>query len=327
MTSWQLKTPVIFMVFKRPDTTEKVFEVIRQAKPPKLLVIADGARSHKVGELEKCAAVRSIIDRVDWECKVFKNYADANMGCKHRISSGLDWAFSLVEEAIILEDDCLPHPTFFRFCEEILEKYRNTEPVMMVCGTNILGEWKSDHQSYCFSHYSTCWGWATWRRAWQHYDIDMRLWLKPEGKEKIQKILGDRKHYKTWEEIFNSAYTDEIDTWAIRWLLTRWMNSGLSVIPAINLISNIGFGEESSHTTDSTSEVSNLTTQTISFPLKDPSAGLMSDRDYSDAFYQKMFLKKTSIKRFLRRSRKFILNRLRTVVNGSKTATTTISKI
>jgi hypothetical protein len=310
MTNWQLKTPVIFIVFKRPDTTAKVFEVIRQMKPPKLLLIADAARPQKPGEAESCAAVRDIIEQVDWECEVFKNYADTNMGCKHRISSGLNWAFSLVEEAIILEDDCLPHPTFFRFCEEVLEKYRTVDPVMMVCGTNILNEWKSGQQSYCFSHYSTCWGWATWRRAWQHYDIEMKLWTQPEGKEKVKQVVGDRQHYKTWNEIFNSAYADEMDTWAIRWLFTRWMHSGLSVIPAVNLISNIGFGKDSSHTMNSKSEVSNLAIRPIRFPLEEPQSNVISDREYAQMFYQKMFANRKSVRRFLRHLKKIIFKGL-----------------
>ncbi len=120
MIDRQLKTPVAFIIFKRPDNTQKVFEAIRQAKPPKLLVIADGARAERPGEVERCAATRAIIDRVDWECEVLKNYSDTNMGIKQRVTSGLSWVFNTVEEAIILEDDCLPHPTFFRYCEELL---------------------------------------------------------------------------------------------------------------------------------------------------------------------------------------------------------------
>ncbi|MGB3239254.1 MAG: glycosyltransferase family 2 protein, partial [Geitlerinemataceae cyanobacterium] len=120
MTQWQLKTPVALLIFNRPDTTEKVFETIRQAKPPKLLVVADGPRSDRPGEAEKCAEARAIVDRIDWECQVFQNYSDTNLGCRYRVASGLNWVFETVEEAIILEDDCLPHPSFFRFCEELL---------------------------------------------------------------------------------------------------------------------------------------------------------------------------------------------------------------
>ncbi len=137
MAEWQLKTPVVFIIFKRPDTTERVFEVIRQTKPTKLLVVADGARTDRPGEADKCAAVRAIIECVDWDCKVLKNYSEINLGCGKRVSSGLDWVFDNVEEAIILEDDCLPHPTFFRFCEELLERYRYDTRVSSISAQNV----------------------------------------------------------------------------------------------------------------------------------------------------------------------------------------------
>ena len=135
--NWQLKTSVAFIVFKRPDTTEKVFEVIRKAKPPKLLVIADGPRAYRPGEAENCAATRAIIERVDWECEVLKNYSDINLGCKQRVSSRLNWLFDLVEEAIILEDDCLPHLSFFRFCQELLTYYRDEQQITSISGQNV----------------------------------------------------------------------------------------------------------------------------------------------------------------------------------------------
>ncbi|MFM6245941.1 MAG: FkbM family methyltransferase, partial [Dolichospermum sp.] len=137
MNEWQLKTPVCFIIFNRPDVTQRVFQKISEAKPPKLLVIADGPRIDKVGEEQKCAATRAIIDQVDWECQVLTNYSDINLGCRKRIYTGLDWVFSQVEEAIILEDDCLPDSSFFRFCEELLEKYRDHPRIMLVCGQNL----------------------------------------------------------------------------------------------------------------------------------------------------------------------------------------------
>ena len=156
--NWQLTTPVVFVIFNRPDTTAKVFEAIRQAKPPKLLVIADGARIDKPGEAKKCAAARAIINQVDWQCEVLTNYSDVNLGCRKRVSSGLDWVFEQVEEAIILEDDCLPHPTFFRYCQELLEKYRDDEHIMMISGNNFQFGRKRNEYSYYFSHYSHIWG-------------------------------------------------------------------------------------------------------------------------------------------------------------------------
>jgi hypothetical protein len=145
-----MKTPVAFFGFNRPHTTERVFAAIREVKPPKLLLVVDGPRSDKPEEAEKCAEVRAIIEKVDWDCQVYKNYAEANMGCKHRVASGLDWVFNTVEEAIIVEDDCLPNPSFFQFCEEMLDLYRNEPRVMMISGTNYLEEWKSSGKVIIF---------------------------------------------------------------------------------------------------------------------------------------------------------------------------------
>ena len=147
-----MKTPVAFIIFNRPDTTKRVFEAIRHAKPPKLLVIADGPRADRPGEAEKCAAAREIIEGVDWECEVLTNYSDVNLGCGKRVSTGIDWVFDQVEEAIILEDDCLPNPSFFKFCELMLEQYRHDQRIMSISGTNYLETWKSSIQSYYFSY-------------------------------------------------------------------------------------------------------------------------------------------------------------------------------
>lgn len=132
-----LKTPVVFIIFNRSDTTEKVFAEIAKVRPRKLLVIADGPRPDHPSDIERCKAARAVIERVDWDCEVLTNYSEANLGCKACVSSGLDWAFQNVEEVIILEDDYLPHPTFFRFCEESLERYRDDERIALISGTNL----------------------------------------------------------------------------------------------------------------------------------------------------------------------------------------------
>lgn len=161
MYDFQLKTPVAFLIFNRPDTTRRVFAEIAKARPPKLLVVADGPRADHPDDVEKCAAVRAIIDGIDWDCKVLTNYSDINLGCKRRVSSGLDWVFDTVEEAIILEDDCLPHPAFFRFCEEMLNKYRDDKRIAMISGDNFQFGRKRTEYSYYFSRYPHIWGWAS----------------------------------------------------------------------------------------------------------------------------------------------------------------------
>ena len=282
-----MKTPVVFLIFKRPDTTEKVFEAIRQAKPPKLLVVADGPRADRAGEAEKCAATRAIIDRVDWDCEVLKNYSDVNMGCKWRVSSGLDWVFNTVEEAIILEDDCLPHPSFFGFCEELLEKYRDDKRIMMISGTNILGEWKSDIQDYHFAYYSSIWGWASWRRAWSYYDVDMKLWAKPEVKERIENVICEKKQYLDRQKIWDATYSEMIDTWDYQWSFARLAQSGLTAIPSGNLVRNIGFTEEGTHTKKDIKEIQALPISPMSFPLREPLC-VAVDRGYDRLRHKKM---------------------------------------
>jgi GT2 family glycosyltransferase len=163
MANFQLTTPVAFLIFNRPDTTARVFEAIRQAKPPKLLVVADGPRPDRPDDIEKCKAARAIVEGVDWDCEVLKNYSDINLGCGKRPATGITWVFEQVEEAIILEDDCMPNPTFFEFCQAMLAEYRDDKRIMMIGGTNFLGEWKSKIQSYHFSFYGGTWGWASYK--------------------------------------------------------------------------------------------------------------------------------------------------------------------
>ncbi|MBD2305817.1 glycosyltransferase family 2 protein [Chroococcidiopsis sp. FACHB-1243] len=269
MSNWQLKTPVVFIIFNRPDTTAKVFEAIRQVKPPQLFVIADGARDDKPGEAEKCAAARAIIEQVDWKCEVIKNYSDINMGCQCRVSSGLNWVFSNTEEAIILEDDCLPHPTFFQYCEELLEYYRHDRRIMSIAGVNFQAGQQRTEYSYYVSLYHDCWGWATWKRAWQYFDFDMKLWsmIKDSG------ILTDKllsfQAAKYWHRTFCLTYNGQINSWFFRWLFSCWVQSGLGIFPNVNLISNIGFGQAATHTT-SYSSYSNMKIGEMQFPLKHP---------------------------------------------------------
>jgi hypothetical protein len=235
-----MKTPVAFLVFNRPDTTEKVFEAIRRARPETLLVVADGPRADRSGEAAQCAAVRAFIERVDWPCTVLKNYSDVNLGCKQRVASGLDWVFREVEEAIILEDDCLPHPDFFPFCEQMLDRYRNDERVMMIGGTNYLLDALQVRESYIFSRYFPIWGWATWRRAWMSYDIAMKEWPRLKRDGGVNAFYPQRFMRKHITGMMDLAFQGRINTWDAQWFYSCLFNDGLSLIPRVNMISNIG---------------------------------------------------------------------------------------
>lgn len=235
-----LKTAVAFLVFNRPDTTAQVFAAIRQAAPETLLVVADGPRPGRSGEAEACAQVRTIVEQIDWPCRVLRNYADVNMGCKGRVSSGLDWVFSEVEEAIILEDDCLPDPSFFPFCEKMLDYYRHDERVMMIGGMNYLLDRSGGDASYFFTRYYAIWGWASWRRAWQKYDIAMKEWPLFRKDKQLREYYADAYMRRHLTRVFDDSFSGRIDTWDNQWFYTCLFNNGLSIVPRVNLITNIG---------------------------------------------------------------------------------------
>ncbi|MEH2123565.1 glycosyltransferase family 2 protein [Nostoc sp.] len=290
-----MQTPVTFIIFKRPQTTEKVFEVIRQAKPTKLFVIADGPRTDREGEAEKCEATRAIIERVDWDCEVVKNYSDINLGCAKRVSSGLDWVFHNVEETIILEDDCIPHPTFFRFSQELLEKYRNDTRIATISAQNLQLGQKRTNYSYYFSRYNHCWGWASWRRAWQHYDLTIKLWKEVQAENLLYDILIDQKAVNSWQRIFQSVYDNPTGiTWDYQWTFACWMQGSLSIIPNVNLISNVGVGPDATHFTSNQGfSFINMSMQTMEFPLKHPPFIVRNVE--ADNFTQKTVYKATTL--------------------------------
>jgi hypothetical protein len=240
-------TPVVFLIFRRPDLTARVFEAIRQAQPAKLLVVADGPRNE--AEAVLCQQARAVTEQVDWDCEVLRNYADVNLGCRKRVSSGLDWAFEQVEEAIVLEDDCLPHPSFFRFCQELLDRYRTDQRIWCISGNNFQDGQRRGEGSYYFSNYNHCWGWASWRRAWQHYDHALTNWSAFRDGKYLDGILDSDLEVQYWQGIFERLYSlGEPNSWAYAWTFTCWLNRGLTALPNVNLVSNIGFRGDGTHT-------------------------------------------------------------------------------
>lgn len=300
MTDRQLQKTVAFFVFNRPETTARVFEEIRRARPPRLMVVADGPRANRIGEAEKCKAVREIIERVDWLCEVHKNYSETNMGCKLRMSSGLDWVFDNAEDAIILEDDCLPHPSFFRYCEELLEKYRYNENVMMISGCNLLKDSNADTSGYFFSKYPHIWGWASWRRVWKLYDVEMKLWPELRDSGRYIDFCASKEELSFWKKCFDSVYNGSVDTWDYQITFMSFCNRGLSILPNVNLISNIGFGLNATHTIFASSPLANMNLEAVSLPLRHPDEvvrDVIKDEirrklEYTSlSFFQKVFKK------------------------------------
>ena len=281
----RLETPVTFIIFNRPDTTQQVFEVIRKAKPPQLFVIADGPRDNHPQDIEKCAMTRKIIEQVDWKCEVLTNFADKNLGLKKRVSSGLDWVFEIVEHTIILEDDCLPHPTFFRFCQELLERFKNDHRIMLISGNNFQPVQDQTEHSYYYSRYPHIWGWATWRRAWKEFDVNMELWPSFRDGAWLEYILDNRQDIKYWENAFEKTFAGEVDSWGYALLFACWVHSFLVVQPTFNMVYNIGFGKEATHTTRKKNKYSNFKVFPADFPLNHPP--FMIRNVHADRYTQK----------------------------------------
>jgi hypothetical protein len=177
-----------------------------------------------------------------------KDYSDTNLGCARRVSSGITWVFSQVEEAIILEDDCVPEASFFPFCAELLERFRADSRVGVIAGSNFQRRDVTGGMSYYFSRYPHCWGWATWRRAWQTYDDAMAAWPEAKLSGWLKRLFEDQFESEHWEGIFDRTHAGLIDSWAYRWTFACWQNQLLSVLPAANLVDNIGFAPEATHT-------------------------------------------------------------------------------
>lgn len=258
-----------FLIFNRPAETAKVLDAIRTLRPQRLLVVADGPRENVPEDVENCAATRAVIDSVDWPCHLQTDYADRNLGCRRRVASGLDWVFSQVEEAIILEDDCLPDPSFFPYCEELLARYRDDPEVMIISGANLFQRYQPTENSYYASRYCLIWGWATWRATWQqHYDVDIVRWPELRAQGWLKSFL---KPLETayWTRIFDQV-SDGLDTWDYSLIFSCWLNSGLSLHPRHNLITNIGWNANGTHTTDPTSVLANLPRYPMDFPLRHP---------------------------------------------------------
>lgn len=266
-----MHTAILFLIFNRPDTTERVFDAIRRARPPRLYVAADGARADRPEEVARCELARRIATAVDWPCEVMTLLRESNLGCRQAVSQGITWFFDQEAEGIILEDDVVPDPTFFVFCEELLERYRTNTDVMMISANHYHGDEYRPDTSYSFSRYTHIWGWGSWRRAWQHYDVNMSRWPASKASDFLFRIGGgDRDIVTYWTRIFDATYGGAIDTWDYQWLFATMQLDGLAVTPFRNLARNIGFSADATHTKDANASDANLPLEQMGFPLKHP---------------------------------------------------------
>ncbi|WP_295651528.1 nucleotide-diphospho-sugar transferase [uncultured Mucilaginibacter sp.] len=250
MQNYQTRSAVLFLIFNRPDVTKKVFEQIRHAKPARLYVAADGPRSDKENEALLCEQTRAIIKAIDWDCELKTLYRDENLGCKVAVSSAIGWFFDQEDEGIILEDDCLPVTSFFYFCDTLLDYYRNDNRVRHIAGSNFQQGNTWGEASYYFSKLTHVWGWASWKRVWADYDVDLSDYNDNEVKQQLHDIFGDTYVVNSWMQIFEVLKAKKINTWDYQLAFTNFMKKGLSVMPNVNLVSNIGFGSGATHTSD-----------------------------------------------------------------------------
>jgi hypothetical protein len=274
-------------------------ERIRQAEPPKLFVGADGPRPDHPDDTKNCEEAREVATRVDWDCEVHTLFRDENLGLKEAVSSAITWFFEHVEKGIILEDDCVPHPTFFPYCENLLERYRGDTRVSMISGQNPLGTWKENEGSYHFSHFGGVWGWATWREMWSMYDIDEDT----AGPDYVWKILegalGDKHQVVLRSRGVNRALSGDLESWAYQWFYARLLNHTLTVAPSRNLITNIGFGETATHTTKANNR--RQESGNIEFPLTPPKV-VFPDQKYDREWFRRVRnLNGYSLKRVIKR--------------------------
>jgi len=255
----QLQTPILFLIFNRPQQTFRVFESIRKIRPSKLFIAADGPRPLVPEDAIRCAEARQIIDKIDWECEVQLLFRKENLSTKTAVSSAINWFFEQVEEGIILEDDCLADPSFFNYCTKLLERYRNDEQVMHINGSNyLLGKEFNFKGSYYFSNLCHPWGWATWRRAWSKYDIEMKALDDFFTNNKLARITKNPDSVKHYKSVLKKTAIGEINTWDYQWFFCIWLHEGIALTPSKNLVSNIGFGQDATHTNYKYTRLSNM---------------------------------------------------------------------
>ena len=271
ISKYSCNAPVLFIVFNRPSTTLKVFEKIREAKPKKLYVAADGPRNNVFGENDVCDEVRRIATNVDWPCKVYTLFRKKNLGCGKAVSGAITWFFKKEKMGIILEDDCLPDKSFFNFCSVLLKKYQNDERIGMISGNNFQynGGIIVD-ESYFFSRYPHIWGWATWRRAWRSFDLKMTSWpLIKNNPLLFNKLFISSEERKCFSNWFDEIYAAPNITWDVQWIFLLRYNGLLSISPNKNLVKNIGFSSFSTHTSETRKFILNTPLESISL-IKHP---------------------------------------------------------
>ena len=287
-----MKSAVLLLVFNRPEFTRTVFDVIRIARPPRLYIACDGPRANVALDKSLVAETRKIVSRIDWPCAVSTRFLSNNLGCRVAVSGAVSWFFEKEPQGIILEDDCLPHADFFTYCDELLEYYKQDERVFAIAGSNFQNGITRGEADYYFSMYNHIWGWATWRRAWRHYDLNMRFWYAWKHSDHWKSMWSDPQQLKYWETLFDLAASGDLDTWDYQWTACVWRHRGLTAVPNVNLISNIGFNSHATHTKQEHSPLAALPLQSLHGQIRHPltvSAHVAADSYTYDYCFRKGF--------------------------------------
>lgn len=269
-TNESFETPVLLVIFNRQELIDGLVSILREIKPKHLYIAADGPRPSVQEDLENCTKTRQIIDLIDWDCSVKTNFQDTNLGCGLGVSTAISWFFDNVKEGIIIEDDCRPDTSFFIYCQELLEHYRDDERMMAISGDNFGHKAPKSKHSYLFTYIPHVWGWATWKRAWDYFDLDVPNWGELRDTDWLSQFFNNKKDIKHWYSNFNSVYEKKLDTWDYQWTFSCLCQRGLTIVPGVNLVSNVGFDEMATHTKEKSNAYANLPTSSIQFPLIHP---------------------------------------------------------
>jgi len=281
-------SPILLIVFNRPSHARAVFEKVRQTRPARLYVAVDGPRKHRPEDAALVQETIGIYDNIDWPCEVRRLIRKENLGCKMAVSSAISWFFENEERGIILEDDCLPDASFFPYCDHLLEKYQDTDSIMHINGVNFQdGNWRGSG-TYYFSKICHVWGWASWRRAWQKYDINMSGLEEFFSQKLYLSVLNYKDSLQYWQPSFLRTKEGLIDTWDYQWVFSVWKNNGMSITPNVNLISNIGFDEMATHTQKHDPRVSKKPLTALKGEIKDPLL-MIPDYDGDQYSFDKLF--------------------------------------
>lgn len=294
------ETPILLLVFNRPEVTRKVFQTVREIRPSQLFVAADGPRAGRADDIPKCVEVKEIVSEIDWPCELKTLYRQRNLGCKQAVSQGISWFFEHVTQGIILEDDCLPAQSFYHYCDELLNRYHDDTRITHINGNNFnSSEYLKTGYSYHFTYFPQVWGWATWKRAWSRYDPDIKLYDQFNDSSFFLHCGCSEADFAELRKKWNNIKNNRIDTWDYQWHFINLLEGSLVISPTQNLISNIGFGKDATHTHDNKSERQNMKRQEFNQPLVHPPCLFIDEK--LNAFYKRMMIRESRITKIYRK--------------------------